>query len=210
MLAKALTLVKSKAAVAVLGVLLVGGSGGAVAVAANQGQLNGLGLQMAGSHGQSSDQAGDNSGAKNRGHAEGMLTACDAGAGTIGVTDAQGTVTTFTVNSDTKFVGYIHGNNSGGATSASNPTFALTDLCAMLNKVKVQVQADASTSGSTTTYTATKVTVEGPGTSSAGGDSSDNGDSSDGGKPTDVPTPNGHSSSGGSGSGSDSGSSSGD
>jgi hypothetical protein len=206
MLAKALTLVKSKAAAAVLGVLLVGGSGGAVAMAASQGHLNGLGLQMGSTKGQSGDNSGDNS-SNNRGHAEGMLTACDAGAGTIGVTDAQGTVTTFTVNSDTTFNGDIHGNNSGGATSASNPSFTLTDLCAMVNKVKVQVQADASTSGSTTSYTATKVTVEGPGTSSAGGNSG--GDSTDHGKPSDVPTPNGHSSSGGSGSDSG-GSSSGD
>jgi len=180
-------LAKSKAAAAVLGILLVGGGGSAVAVAATQGHLSGLGLQMASSNakqGNSTEAHG-----KNKGHAEGTLTACDATAGTIGVTDAQGTVTTFTVTTSTKFVGDIHGNNRGGSTSASNPTFALTDLCKMVNNVKVQVQASASTSGSATTYTATKVTVEGPGTANAGS-GSDNG----AGKPADVPTPNGHSS----------------
>ena len=71
MLSKALTLVKSKAAAAVLGVLLVGGGGSAVAVAATQGHLNGLGLQLASTKGQSSDH----SNASNRGHAEGTLAA---------------------------------------------------------------------------------------------------------------------------------------
>lgn len=185
MLAKLLTLVKGKAAAAVLGVLLVGGSGGAVAMAATQGHLSGLGLQMASSQGQSSDHSSDHSSSTDRGRAEGTLTACGAKAGTISVTDAQGTVHTFTVSSDTTFNGNIHGNNSGGSTSASNPTFNLTDLCALKNQVKVQVQATASTSGGKTTFTATKVTVEGPGTASAG-------DSH--GKPDSAPTPNGHSS----------------
>jgi hypothetical protein len=186
MLAKVLTVVKSKVALAVLGVILVGGGGGAVAAAASSGHLQGLGLQLGVSRGDSTHGKSDN-----RGHAEGMLTACDATAGTITVTDAGGTASVFTVTSTTTFVGDIHGNNKGGSTGASNPTFTLTDLCALVNKVKVQVQATASTSGSTTTYDATKVTVEGQGTSGDGSSDST-------GKPPTVPTPNSHSSSGGS------------
>lgn len=165
MLTKLMTLVKGKVAAAVLGVVLVGGGGGAVAVAAAQGHLNGLGLQSASSDSNqknSTDSSGANS--KDGSHAEGMLTACDATGNTIGVTDAKGTVYTFAVTTSTKFNGDIHGNDKGGSTSASNPAFGLTDLCALLNKVKVQVQATASTSGSTTTYSADKITVEGQGT----------------------------------------------
>jgi hypothetical protein len=195
MMSKLLTLVKSKVAAAALGVLLVGGSGGAVAMAATQGNLNGLQLQMgaSSSKSQAGHHSGDHSGAKNRGHAEGMLTACDASANTITVTDAQGAATTFTVNSGTTFNGYIHGNDRGDSTSASNPTFTLTDLCKLVNKVRVQVQATASTSGGKTTYTATKVTVQGPGTENAG---DSHGKPDGAGKPSDLPTPNDHSSTG--------------
>lgn len=197
MLAKALTVVKSKIALAVLGVALVGGGGSAVALAASSGHLSGLGLQMASSHGDSSTN-GNQGKSNDRGHAEGTLTACDATGGAITVTDEAGTATTFTVNANTTFVGDIHENDSGGSTSASKPAFTLSDLCALVNKVKVQVQATTSTSGSTTTYDATKVTVEGSDTTGSSSDSS-GGDSSGAGKPTDVPTPNGHSSTGGSG-----------
>lgn len=195
MLAKALLVVKSKAALAILGLLVVGGGGGAVALAASQGHLNGLGIQMAASKEQSTNHASSNS----QGHAEGMLTACDATAGTITVTDAQGKATNFTVDAKTTFNGDIHGNNSGGSTSASNPTFALKDLCALVNTVKVQVQSTASTSGGATTYTATKVTVEGPGTGGAGAGNGNGAGAGKpttvpgGGKPTTVPTPNSHS-----------------
>jgi hypothetical protein len=188
MMPKLTSLLHSKVAAAVLGVLLVGGSGGAVAVAATQGHLNGLGLQM----GKSDSTETPDSGPKDGSHAEGMLTACDTTASTIGVTDEQSKVFTFTVTSDTTFNGDIHGNNkggndSGGSSSASNTTFGLSDLCALVNKVKVQVQATASTSGSTTTYNADKITVEGPGT----GDSSDgSGDNS--GNPDSTETPDTH------------------
>lgn len=171
MLTKLTTLVKGKVAAAVIGVILVGGGGGAVAVAATQGHLNGLGLQMASNQSDSTETPDSHS--KDGSHAEGMLTACDATANTIGVTDEQGTAFAFNVTSSTKFVGDIHGNDKGGSTSASNPTFGLTDLCALVNKIKVQVQATASTSGSTTTYNADKITVEGQGTGDSSGDSSD-------------------------------------
>lgn len=171
MLTKLTTLVKGKVAAAVIGVILVGGSGGAVAVAATQGHLNGLGLQMASNQNDSTETPDSHS--KDGSHAEGKLTACDTTANTIGVTDEHGTAFTFDVTSSTKFVGEIHGNDKGGSTSASNPTFGLTDLCALVNKVKVQVQATASTSGSTTTFNADKITVEGSGTGDSSGDSTD-------------------------------------
>ena len=171
MLMKIAALMKGKVAAAVLGVVLVGGGGGAVAVAATQGHLSGLGLQMASSHSKQNDST-ETPGAnpKDGSHTEGKLTACDATASTVGVTDEKGTVFTFTVTSSTKFNGDIHGNDKGGSTSASNPTFGLTDLCALVNKVKVQVQATASTSGSTTTYNADKITVEGQGTGNGEGE----------------------------------------
>lgn len=190
MMPKLTALFQSKVAAAVLGVLLVGGSGGAVAVAATQGHLNGLGLQM---NSKSASTETSDSESKDGSHAEGMLTACDTTASTIGVTDEHSKVYTFTVTSDTTFNGDIHGNNKGGndsggsssaASSAANTTFGLSDLCALVNKVKVQVQATAATSGSATTYNADKITVEGPGT----GDSSDDtGD--DNGQPNSTKTP---------------------
>jgi hypothetical protein len=188
MLPKLTSLFQSKVAAAVLGVLLVGGSGGAVAVAATQGHLNGLGLQM----GKSDSTETPDSGSKDGSHAEGMLTACDTTGKTIGVTDEHSKVYTFAVTSDTRFNGDTHGNNkggndSGGSSSASNTTFGLSDLCALVNKVKVQVQATASTSGSTTTYNADKITVEGPGTGGSGDNSGD-----DNGKPDSTKTPDAH------------------
>ncbi len=188
MLSKLATLVKSKAAAAVLGVLLVGGGGSAVALAASQGHLNGVGLQMAASQKQASGKAGDNSGSTSRAHAEGMLTACSATS--IQVKDEhQGTVT-FTVNKDTRFNGHIHGNDSNGATSASKPAFTIDSLCKLVNKVKVQVRGTAATSGGKTTKTATKVTVQGPGTANAGSEGSGGSDMP--GMPSDVTTPSGH------------------
>jgi hypothetical protein len=201
MLMKLTTLAKGKVAAAVLGVILVGGGGGAVAVAATQGHLNGLGLQMS-SKNDSTETPGANP--KAGSHAEGMLTACDTSASTIGVTDEKGAVYAFTVTADTKFNGDIHGNNKGGSSDkgnssdkggnssnggASTTAFGLTDLCPLVNKVKVQVQATASTSGSTTTYNADKITVEGPGTGdNTNAGSGDN--SSDGqGKPESTETP---------------------
>ena len=189
MLMKLAALMKGKVAAAVLGVILVGGGGGAVAVAATQGHLRGLGLQMASSSSDSKqNESTETPGAnpKEGSHAEGKLTACTPDAtssptGTIGVTDAKGTVYSFNVTSSTKFNGEVHGNDKGGSTSASNPTFGLNDLCALVNKVKVQVQAAASTSGSTTTYNADKITVEGQGTGNGEGDGA--------GKPESTETP---------------------
>jgi hypothetical protein len=100
-----------------------------------------------------------------------MLTACDANAGTISITNEQETAYIFIVNASTTFVGDTH-DHSGSSTAR----FGLTQLCALLNKVKVQVQATASTSGFTVTLTAEKITVEGPGT----GDGSGN-------EPTEIP-----------------------
>ncbi len=184
MLSKLATLVKSKAAAAVLGVLLVGGGGGAVALAASQGHVNGMGLQMAGAKG----QAGDNSGSKSRVHAEGMLTACSATS--ITVKDARQGSVSFSVTKDTRFNGHIHGNDKGGSASASKPNFTIDSLCKLVNKVKVQVRGTAATSGGKTTKTATKVTVQGPGTANAGSEGSGGSDMP--GMPSDVTTPSGH------------------
>ena len=182
MMMKLMALMKGKVAAAVIGVILVGGGGGAVAVAATQGHLSGLGLQMASSNTKQNDST-ETPGVspKNGSHAEGMLTACDATASTIGVTDEHGTVYPFTVTTSTTFNGDIHGNDKGGSSSASNPTFGLTDLCPLVNKVKVQVQATATTTGSTTTFNADKITVEGQGAGSGSGEGS--------GKPESTETP---------------------
>lgn len=181
MLAKALTVVKSKVALAVLGVILVGGSGGAVAAAAHSGQLHGLGLQLGAAHGDSSGSSQGKS--DDRAHAEGLLTACDPSTGAISVKDAQGVTHAFIVTSTTRFEGDIHsaqdashGKSDGkgastvqagsGSAAAANATFTLNDLCKLVNTIDVQVQATASTSGSTTAYDATKVTAQGaPGAS---------------------------------------------
>ena len=183
MMPKLTSLLQSKVAAAVLGVLLVGGSGGAVAVAATQGHLSGLGLQLGASKQSDSTETPD-SHEQDGSHAEGMLTACDTTASTIGVTDEHSKTFTFTVTADTKFNGDDHEGDKGGSSGGSTTTtFGLSDLCALVNKVKVQVQATATTSGSTTTFTADKITVEGPGT----------GDSSDGeGKPESTETPDAH------------------
>ena len=188
MMPKLTALFQSKVAAAVLGVLLVGGSGGAVAVAATQGHLNGLGLQM----GKNDSTETPGSGPKDGSHAEGMLTACDTTGNTIGVTDEHSKVYAFTVTSDTKFNGDIHGNDKGGSSSASHTTFGLSDLCPLVNKVKVQVQATASTSGSTTTYNADKITVEGPGTGDSNDDNNNDHSGDDNGNPDSTKTPDAH------------------
>ena len=213
MMPKLLTLVKSKTAVAVAGVLLVGGSGGAVAVAAQTGHLNGIGLQLATTKGDSS--ASDSNG--EHAHAEGLLTACST-SGSISVTDEKGTVYTFNVTSDTKFVGDTHestheGSSTAGGASTNGTThgdsstaggastnatthgdsstageksgantastFTLSDLCALVNKVKVQVQATAASS-SDKTPDAAKVTVEGPGTDNSTDSNGSSGASTEG------------------------------
>ena len=158
MLARALAVVKSKVALAVLGAIVLTGGGGAVALAASHGHGVGLGLSSGwgGAHGASSGQG------QNHPHAEGTLTACDATAGTISVTDAQGAVHVFQVSATTRFNGDIHGSSAHGSSSAHGAAaFGLKDLCALVNHVKVQVQGTATPAGSTMTATATKVTVQG-------------------------------------------------
>lgn len=174
MLMKLTALIKGKVALAALGVLLVGGGGATVAVAASNGQLHALGLQAGAQNTAHASASGTPGKGRDGSHVEGLLTACDASAGTIKVTDEQGKAYSYVVKSTTRFVGDT-GAHAAGATTA----YGLTQLCALTSKVKVQVQATATTSGSTTTLTADKITVEGPGT----GDSQ----SGAGAKPSETP-----------------------
>lgn len=142
MLGKAALLVKSKVAIAALGVL-VAGTGGTVALAAT-GHLPSQ--RSAASAGQSADNHGNSS---NHGHTigiEGVLDKYDAGARSISVKAQNATTTTtitvITVNAQTKV-------NGANATQ-------LSDLSANIGH-KVQVQAEKQSGGSLVAW---KITVE--------------------------------------------------
>ena len=140
MLGKAALLVKSKVAIAVLGVVLAG-SGGTAALAAT-GHLPSL--PATANAGQSANDHG-NSG--NHGHTvgiEGVLNSYNAGAGTISVLAQNATTaTSVSVNAQTRV-------NGADATQ-------LSDLSANIGH-KVQVQADKQSDGSLVAW---KITVEG-------------------------------------------------
>lgn len=128
MLAKIATLAKSKAAIAVLGVVLVGGGSSAVAVAATTGHLSTLGVDL--------NSAGKSSSADSHAHTvgvEGLLVACNTTTtpNTISVKDKDGKSWTFVVSSTTKFNGAVHtegsgstGANAGGASTAKGDNSA--------------------------------------------------------------------------------------
>lgn len=148
MLGKAALLVKSKVAIAVLGVVLAG-TGGTVALAAT-GHLPSLPATA-----NAGRSANDHGGSSNHGHTvgiEGVLNSYNAGAKTISVLAQNATTaTTVSVNAQTRV-------NGASAT-------ALSDLSANIGH-KVQVQADKQTDGSLVAW---KITVEGAtATSNAG------------------------------------------
>lgn len=163
MTAKLLALVHSKIALAVIGVVLVGGSGAAVA-AATHGQLN----LASSSAAQATHTPGHDSGNDADSHAhtvsiEGKLTAYDSNGKTISVQarDAK-SATTIKVDANTR----VNGEHAS----------SLADLTNAIGH-DVQVQADKQSDGSLLAW---KVTVEGTdsGNNSGdnhGGDGGDNG-----------------------------------
>ncbi|HLZ22392.1 MAG TPA: DUF5666 domain-containing protein [Ktedonobacterales bacterium] len=157
MTAKLLTLVHSKIALAVIGVLLAGGSGAAV-VAANHGQIpftqsNTTSTHTSDSHANTNDHAHTVS-------INGKLTAYNATAKTIAVQEKDATTST-TVSVDAK-------TNVNGEHATS-----LTDLTSAVGH-DVQVQADKQSDG---TLLAWKITVQGAdsGSSHSSGSGSENG-----------------------------------
>jgi hypothetical protein len=142
MVSKALLVVKSKVALAVLGVVLVGGGGTAVAVAATGGQVPVLSA-LAG-HSTNAPDSGSN--AASHAHTvslEGVLQSYDDTAHTISVLgNGDTSATTIGVDSNTK----VNGENAS----------ALADLTKAKGH-KVQVQA---TKQSNDSLLAWKITVE--------------------------------------------------
>lgn len=184
MLAKLATLVQSKTALAVLGVVLVGGGSGAVAVAATTGHLSTLGVNLSSAEGTKTAESTETPDSHAHTTAvEGLLTGCTANS--ISVKDSAGKPWTFVVSSTTKYNGdtsttgagasSAKGDNSANAGGASTggastahaaPT--LKDVCAFAGARDVQVQATANG----TEYDAWKVTLQGPGSAKSGGDTS--------------------------------------
>lgn len=170
MLDKVALLVKGKAAVAVIGLIIAGGGGTAVAVAAQTHTG-----PFANTHASSTPTgAAHGSGSSNNIHAhtvaiEGVLHAYDAGARTISVLEhGKTSATTISVNDQTT----VNGDQAK----------SLVDLAKNLNH-NVQVQADKQDDG---TLLAWKVTVGGPANPNAGNGSGNSGDNQgNGGQSTD-------------------------
>ena len=170
MLDKVLLLLKGKAALAVVGLIVAGGGGTAVAVAA-QTHTGPFANTNASS---TPSGAAHNSGSSNNIHAhtvaiEGVLNAYDAGANTISVLEhGKTSATTVSVNDQTTV-------NGDRATS-------LADLAKNLNH-NVEVQADKQDDGSLLAW---KVTVGGPANPNASGTPGNSGDNQgSGGQSTD-------------------------
>jgi hypothetical protein len=160
MLDKVALLVKGKAAVAVIGLLVAGGGGTAVAVAAQTHTG-----PFANTHPSSTPAgAAHGSGSSNNIHAhtvaiEGVLHAYDADAKTISVLEhGKTSATTVSVNDQTSVIG--------------DQAKSLADLAKSLNH-NVQVQADKQDDG---TLLAWKVTVGGPANPNADGTPGNSGD----------------------------------
>lgn len=159
MLSKVLTVVKSKAALVALGVVLVGGGAVAAYAATNQQNAstgthaNATGKSNAtGKPGTTHDASGKHDHTVS---IEGVLKSYNAGAGTISVQSQDGeSATTVVVNAETRI--------NGDAASA------LADLAKTIGH-RVQVKADKQDNG---TLVAWKVTVQGT-TADASGDSND-------------------------------------
>ena len=168
MLDKVALLLKGKAAVAVIGLIVAGGGGTAVAVAAQTHTG-----PFANTHA-SSTPAAHGSGSSNNIHAhtvaiEGVLQAYDANANAISVLEhGKTSATTVSVNDQTT----VNGDQAS----------SLADLAKHLNH-NVQVQADKQDNGSLLAW---KVTVGGPANPNAGGTPGNSGDNQgNGGQSTD-------------------------
>jgi hypothetical protein len=156
MLSKALLVVKSKAALAILGVLVVGGGGTAVAVTATGGHVPVLSTLVGNAPHATTMTPEAGKSASSHAHTvslEGVLKGYDASANRISVLgNAATSATTIDVNSKTEV-------NGAHASTLSDLTKAIGH--------KVQVQATKETDG---TLLAWKITVEastgsqGPGT----------------------------------------------
>ncbi len=165
MLSKLATLVQSKIALAVLGVVLVGGGGTAAAVAATTGHVPFTGITIGHGSSQSSDGQNNSNADANHAHTKnyvGILTGSTGTTITV-KTDDSGSQT-FTVDKDTKINGDIKGKQ---ITSVADLTSAMG--------FKVEVQTTDPKSGDTYRY-AWKVTVS----DSKSDNSGDTGDSTHG------------------------------
>ncbi|HEX8726993.1 MAG TPA: hypothetical protein VF739_00130 [Ktedonobacterales bacterium] len=126
MLSKIAAVAHSKVALAVLGAVLVGGSGSAVALAATTGHLSVLGGAQAAGHG--SNESPDS-------HAhtisvEGLLTGCSTTTPTtISVKDSAGKSWTFVVSATTKINGDTNSdaNHSGSSSTGEGASSAKGD-----------------------------------------------------------------------------------
>jgi hypothetical protein len=143
---KALLVVKSKLALAVLGVLVVGGGGTTVAVAATGGHVPVLSALVGNTQHAAKKTPDTGSDASSHAHTislEGVLKGYDAGAGTISVLGTGDTsATTIDVNSKTE----VNGDHAS----------TLSDLTKSIGH-KVQVQATKQSDGSLLAW---KITVE--------------------------------------------------
>jgi hypothetical protein len=143
MVNKALLVVKSKVALAALGVLLVGGAGTIAAAAATGGHVPVLSGLVGHSSTKSHDTGSDASSHAHTVSVEGLLTGYNAGAKTINVVEhGDTTATTIAVNSHTE----VNGEHAS----------SLTDLSKVIGH-KVQVQATRQSGGALLAW---KVTVE--------------------------------------------------
>lgn len=140
-MSKLLTLLQGKLAVAVLGAVVVGGGGAAVAVVASQSHISGAqGAQQAnGSHGNATETADAHSNVS----VVGVLKAYDASGNTISVlADGASSATTIAVDANTK----VNGEHAQ----------ALSDLTNAIGH-GVQVEAKKQSDGSLLAW---KVTVQ--------------------------------------------------
>jgi hypothetical protein len=112
MLEKLAALAKTKAAIALVGVTLVGGAGATAAVAATTGHLNTLGINLNETQTNAQDQN------SNHASVEGLLTGCTATS--LTVKDKDGKSWTFTVNSSTKINGDVKSDAQGASTKGSD------------------------------------------------------------------------------------------
>jgi hypothetical protein len=143
MVSKALLVVKSKVALAALGVVLVGGAGTAVAAAATGAHVPVLSGLIGHSSTKTHDTGSDASSHAHTISVEGVLTGFNAGANTISVVEHGDTAaTTIDVNSHTE----VNGEHAS----------SLSDLSKVIGH-KVQVQATKQSGGALLAW---KITVE--------------------------------------------------
>jgi hypothetical protein len=158
MLSKLALLLKSKAALAVVGAVLIGGTG-AVAVAATEGRLTPPGAANSSRTGTHGAHATQTPGTGNHGHTvaiEGTLIACPTSTATPTSTVTPGTSVAVICVQDARGTMYQVAITS---TTTINGDHALTSLSwSALIGFKVQVQATTQPDGSLAAW---KVTIEG-------------------------------------------------